>query len=553
MEHVITIPCIEGNATPVVTDILRNLPADKPVVIRFEKGVYTFDKDGCFPREITGGYLSKSVKQIIFLLENCNDVTIDGGGSTFMFVDRLFPFALFNCRNITLENFKIDFNFCRYCQGKVIRSDEDGFELEIDRKAFSFSINEAGNVTFASGSDRFSTADLAILIGNTVFGKPPWDYIFTGDDSLDKSHLATTYIETDAEETASGLRFTYRAGSRRLKLDVEDILFFNYEPRANLNIMVGECENITIRNVEMYRSGGMGVACDFSKDILIDGLQVRVPEDRQDFFSLTADSMFFTHCYGNVIVRNSLVEKTIDDALNIHGFYTIVDSVNGKQMVLKEGLASHCGTRPGYPGNRMQFYDQTTQELSGEAVIESVTALPDGSFEVIADRELDFISPGDLVENDTLSANFLFENNRLFRCPQLRVSDNGKLIIRNNVFEECVALLVDDLIDYWRETGCVNDLLIEGNTFINTPRAGGNEGAVRILTTRIPSCSVRNKNIRISGNVFQNTERTPVQIEMEFADDIVISDNTFACGDLQKLITARECSNLTQNNNIVKQ
>lgn len=552
MQTTITIPHIEGNATPYVTNILRTLAGSEEVMISFEKGTYFFHKEGCNAKEISVGYLSETVKQIIFLLEKIENLTIDGNGSTFVFTDRLFPFALLNCKNITLKNFIIDFSFCRYCQGKVLSTDDKGFELAIDRNAFQYSINEKGNVVFSSGSDGFSTADLPILIGNTVFGKAPWDYIFTGTDNLDRSCLATTYIETDASETEAGLYFAYRENSRRLKLDLNDLLFFNYEPRANVNILMYESEKITIQNVQMYRSGGMGVVGHFSKDILIDGLQVIVPEGREDSFSLTADSMFFTHCYGDVVVRNSRVEKSIDDALNIHGFYTEVAQVNGKKAVLKEGLFSHKGTTAGYVGNLMQFYHKDTQNFAGEAVIKSINILPDKSFEMLMDRELDFVSAGDLVENDTLSANFLFENNYLYRCPQVRVSDNGKLIVRNNIFEECIALLIDDLIHYWRETGCINDLTIIDNTFINTPRAGGDTGAIFITTTRLPECTMRHKNVVIARNKFENSAKTPIQIRVEYTDNITISDNVFACDDMNELIKIKACNNLAVENNSIK-
>ncbi|MBQ9789443.1 MAG: hypothetical protein IJW31_07610 [Lentisphaeria bacterium] len=552
MNTIINIPNLQGNATPYIANVLQALDKNANITISFAKGIYTFDKTGCSAKEIPVGYLSKSQKNIIFLLDKIENLTIDGNGSTFMFTDRLFPFALLNCRNITLKNFIIDFSFCRYCQGTVLNSDENSFELAIDRNAFQYSINAKGNVVFASGSDSFSTADLPILIGNTIIGKAPWDYIFAGEDDQDKSKLATSFIETDAEETDAGIRFNYRSNSRRLKLDINDLVFFNYEPRANINILMYECEKIAIQNVKMYRSGGMGIVGEFSKNILIDGLQVIVPATRNDFFSLTADSMFFTHCYGDVTVRNSRVEKTIDDALNIHGFYTEVAQVDGKKLILNEGLFSHKGTKIGYVGNLLQFYNRDTQNFVGEAIIEEINISDNESFELLMDRELFFVGEGDLVENDTLSANFLFENNHLYHCPQVRASDNGKLIIRNNIFEECIALLVDDLIDYWRETGCVNDLTISNNTFINTPWAGGDNGAINIFTTRIPTCEVRHKNIKITNNIFKNTANNPVQIKVEYADNVIIENNSFACGNMDKLITVKSCNDLKIENNQIK-
>jgi hypothetical protein len=256
--------------------------------------------------------------------------------------------------------------------------------------------------------------------------------------------------------------------------------------------------------------------------------------------ALTDEEYVFVCKKGNIALVNS--------------FNSFLDEIeaNGKYDALVSKYFEGKGTKIGYVGNLLQFFNKDTQNLVGEAVIQEVIALANGSYELIMDRELSLVAEGDLVENDTLSANFLFENNHLYHCPQVRASDNGKLIVRNNIFEECIALLVDDLIDYWRETGCVNDLTITDNTFINTPWAGGDNGAINIFTTRIPTCEVRHKNIKITNNIFKNTANNPVQIKVEYADNVIIENNSFACGNMDKLITVKSCNDLKIENNQIK-
>ena len=457
-------------------------------------------------------------------------------------------------QNVILENFSIDFDFCRYCQGEVISSNEEGFELKINRNTFYCSLNEAGNVVFKSGNEYFSTADLPILIGNTIFSKPPWDYIFAGQDTLCKDHLPTTHIQTDAVETENGLKFLYRPDSRRLNLELHDTLFFIYEPRANINILLQECSNIQVRHVSMSRSGGMGLVCEYTKDILIDDLQVKVPENRQDSFTLTADAMFFSNCSGQITVRNSYVEKTMDDALNIHGFYSIVQEIRNKNtLVLTAGLDSHGKLKPGFTGDELLFYRNDTHEPITGSRIKNISLCSECSYLVELTDGLEGVSPGDLVKNASHSADFVFENNHIFRCPHLRISNNGKRLIRNNIIEECHAILVNDLIEYWREAGSVDDLVIENNSFINTPRFNPFNGAVCIQTTRKPDCSIRHKNILIRNNRFNCATSTQVQIRVEHADDVTICGNTFNTGKLDSLICTDDCHGLTLKENQIRQ
>ena len=183
----------KDNFSPCIVDLFARLPQDEEVLIRFEKGIYNFWAEGAFHSDRSVSALHAELRTFVFLLENKRNITIDGCGSEFIFHDRLSPFALFDCRNIKLCNLTIDFSFSRYCQGDVLSSDESGFELKIDETLFKTDVDLTGQVIFYSGNQPFSTADKVVLLGNAIFGKPPWDYIFSGDTQTSKENLPTGY------------------------------------------------------------------------------------------------------------------------------------------------------------------------------------------------------------------------------------------------------------------------------------------------------------------------------------------------------------------------
>ena len=101
----------ENRTGEIVQAILDAPPGS---TIRFSKGRYDFYREGAFSWYLTPPCNANSDKQVIFPLIGKKKLTIDGGGSDFLFHDRLFPFSLWQSSEITLKNFSIDFSFPRF-------------------------------------------------------------------------------------------------------------------------------------------------------------------------------------------------------------------------------------------------------------------------------------------------------------------------------------------------------------------------------------------------------------------------------------------------------
>lgn len=105
----IVISNTKENSTPVVINTLNTLKNSKNAVIRFERGKYYFTKQGCFEGLFYPSNNASGMKKVIFPIIGFDGLTIDGGGSEFIFCDRVFPFIIQNSKNITLKNFTVDF------------------------------------------------------------------------------------------------------------------------------------------------------------------------------------------------------------------------------------------------------------------------------------------------------------------------------------------------------------------------------------------------------------------------------------------------------------
>ncbi|MHB1152358.1 MAG: hypothetical protein ACYCWE_03650 [Eubacteriales bacterium] len=535
-----------GNATFSAAEAVGKIEAGSENLIRFEKGIYHFGREGCKTREMNAVNIDHGIKHVVFDLEGIENLTVDGCGSEFIFDDILFPFALTGCKIITLKNFIIDFSFSRYCQGDITVSDESGFELAVDKSLFRAETDGQGHVIFHSCREPFTTANQLILLANSVFGKAPWDYLFAGDTSAGKDNLPTGYIETDASTTERGIRFTYREGSRRPVYPPSERLLFCYEPRANADIFAGDCENINIEHVSLYRAGGMGIVAARTKDFFADYVAIKVRPGRDECRSTTADGFYFVQCSGRIEIRNSEISETLDDALNIHGIYNIVSAKTEDGIVVKAGINEHTGFAVCDAGDKITFSDSKTHRYKGNAVVRGIHRQEDGSILLKTDGDCAEIREGDLIENDDRAADFIFENNRVFGCPHLRISDNGKIVLRGNTFERISALLIIDLLAYWYESGAVKEMTAEDNLFLNTPRAGDGYPVI-VYSSRSADTDIRHANLSIRNNRFICPNGHALSISS--VDGLSITGNTFEGGTRESMFALRDCTEVREEDN----
>lgn len=104
----LTVDECGNNASIAVGKTLELLSDCKDSKIVFEKGIYHFYAEGTRKKFCAVSNNSSSDKNIVFSIEHFDGLTVDGCGSTFVFHDMVFPFAISKSRNVILENFCAD-------------------------------------------------------------------------------------------------------------------------------------------------------------------------------------------------------------------------------------------------------------------------------------------------------------------------------------------------------------------------------------------------------------------------------------------------------------
>lgn len=512
------------NRTAEIVNVL--LHAGKGEVLSFEKGVYDFWVDGTYREYLNPGCNKSGDKNIVFPLFNLEDVTIEGNGSTFMFHDRVFPFALKNSCNVTLKNFSVDFSFPRCMIACVKEVNSEGVRFSIDKEKYSYGVNEHGNFLINAGEDIFSTAERRYFLKQGYGGNSVNYCCFLAAGNLyyniDTDVLPAGVLRVNAEETDDGIffRFTSENTEEVRFCEGEEVLVSFDELRENDNFFFERCKDITLENVHIIQGAGMGFTGQCTENFTLK--KCRVAPDGKIPFSTTADSVLLTNFTGLVRMEECYFENTLDDGFSIHGFYACVDRITGSnKVVLKFMHDSQSGVNFLFHGDRIHISDGVTlNEKAETAHIKSAYFMDDLHYlNVEFEEEIEsFISVGDFIENPDRTPDVVIENCVFVNTVALRIGSAGKVVFKNNTVKGCSGVLINDLLHYWHASGPVRNVNIENNVMEECTFG------VQMSVDRYEDTDVYHQNVHIRNNKFINCV---TGIYADKTDGLLISENTF--------------------------
>ena len=457
-----------NNATPAVISALGEL-GKKGGILLFEKGEYHFYEEGCRKEFFAVSNNSAGEKSIVFPLFNTRGLTVDGGGSTFVFHGKVFPFIADGCRDLIIKNAIIDRSEPHFVALKIRDVDRHGFGLEIDSEKFPFKI-EKGSLIFKREWGEFSGLEKKLALHSADRFRVR--YLFTGECSDSKYNLPVAYMNADATLTDYGARLTYREDE-----NASECLFFENESlyvivdgnRENDLIFLNECKGVTIENLTVRAAIGMGVIGQLSSDIKIKNFSTDSAY-YGNAITISADAMHFVNCDGFLDISDCRITHTGDDILNVHGMYTLLTSADKstvKAKIMHQEQRYFCPYRN---GDKLPLIDKKTlrqiayfkvEDFSvGGELGEDITL--EGNFE----SGFEALDQADeiLIENPERMPDMVLRNCYFSNYPHLRISGGGKMLVENSVFEKSrAAVLLIDLSDYWYESGRIKDFTFRGN------------------------------------------------------------------------------------------
>ncbi len=464
------------NATPAVTEALKALGGTDGARLFFETGTYHFYADGATERLCAVSNNNRGIKHVVFPVQGMRNLTVDGGGSVFVFHGKAFPFAATDCRGLTLENMVFDRALPPVASLRFRDITEDGFFMEIDRSLTPYRVENGDLIFPREGWELRSDERMMPLHKIEPFGV---QYLFTAHCRDQRENLPAPICDAYAEEADGGVRFRYLPGTpTKLRMAEGERGLTIAEGGRDLDVIwICDCERVKLRNLTVRRGCGMGVIAQTTQDIEVDRFRTDSASGGSEI-SLTADALHFVNCTGRVDIHDCRIENTMDDAVNVHGVYTELESAEETALHVRLMHHEQKGVNVYRPGDRLRLADASMRTVSEFLVSEvafegdGVTALRIGGIFLSGAENA---TPGCYVENPGRMPDVHLRNNRFFHLPNLRISGEGELVIEDNEMECCCsALTATDLARYWFESGRVRHLVFRRNRMKNCNALGGN-------------------------------------------------------------------------------
>lgn len=478
-------------------------------------GTYHVYADECSaPVVCVSNHGYNGFKYAAIAIEDAHDLTIDGGNSTFI-LHGMMDFAIISrSKNITLRNLLVRCaDSCNF-QGKVTCLDEGCVTVELEEHP---ELIVHGDRIFQKFNDNqyeamgrtldyvTKTRELRRGSGDNNFGAPTGKLKKTLDGNTLKIYDAPVMPE------------------------LGDTIVFTMSRRCNQAFLASHSKNVLFENITVGTCWGMAFIAQKCENVTIRACTVTPDEGR--CWSAGQDATHFVNCRGNVVIENSLFENQLDDAVNLHGIYTVIAKRAENRILVKYGHFQSTGIDIYSVGDRIQALDRESQQPLGFATVSSVEVL-NGIHTCLELSDIEGeIAEGMIVENLSDVADAYIRNNviRNNRARGMLIAAKGHIEITKNHFHSGGAAiqLESDPIK-WLECGSVVDLTVSEN-FFDDCRHGKWSRAVIDINKRKKTVEgfYYHDTIRVINNRFTQTNAPCVCADN--VKNLVFLDNEYAC------------------------
>lgn len=513
----------ENDVTYDVLCALEEMKTSGERILSFEKGRYNFSPDyaaervSCILNHDNDGF-----KKIGLPIIDFDGLTIDGGGSDFVFNGVMLPAEITNSKNVTLKNFSVDYPVAQYAHATVLESAPNRLKIKIwDNSPFKV-INHS--LKFSLGQNEYFDPVFFLDIDADT------DKIAEGSSRIMIENMDATRDETDPSVVTLIGKELWHVPKKGNTL----CLFFG--ERFAGGIFVNSSENVTLENVTIHHALGMGVICQLSKNITLESVKIVPSEGR--YVSAYADATHFVNCRGDIILNNCLFEKHFDDCLNCHGIYMQIDKIiNAKTVLARFVHHQQLGTELFKAGENVELIDHDTLLTTEKNVVKSVKPISRNLSVIEFEKEFgEKIKPKDCIESVDAAPNLTVTNCTMRKAfPRgLLITTRGKVVVENNLFNTVgSAIHISGDANYWFESGCVRNVTIKNNVFDRCATVKGSPTAANCnvisIAPQVPSPNANDgyyhENITVTNNKFITAHENVLRAVS--VKNLVFKDNEF--------------------------
>lgn len=462
---------------------------DGPVTVRFPKGRYDLYPDQAPERELyvsntAGTNSSVKDKKIGILVEDMQDVTIDGDGSELVFHGKMTEFVAINSENITFKNYSTDFEVPTVIDVTVEETDGNSAIVYVP-ECYNYQISGT-TITWLSDvspytGQRYWTATNGLGYTQTYDEK-------TGLTQREGNGLFSNV--TSIEDLGNNrLKFNYSSRSSQVRPGL--CYQMRYTLRDTPGTFFWKSKDINLENIDIEYLHGFGMVGQHSENITLNDVDFEAPGEKGRTTAGFADFIQMSGCKGKIDIQNCTFSNPHDDPINIHGTFNQVTRIISENKIEVTYMHNETAGFPNYfVGDQIEFMTKGDM-ITVDDSIRTVTAVdgPDGQGGNMGEGSgsltriiltLDRPIPesvqvnSHVVENITYTPDVYIANNIFKETPTRGIlcTTRGEVVIEKNYFDGMgmASIYISDDAQSWYESGPCRNVTIRDNVF-SRPRA----------------------------------------------------------------------------------
>ncbi len=472
--------------SPIVREILENHPGR--ICLSFDEGIYPF-----YPMEAAEKYVAisnndNSLKKIAFLLEGRKGISIRGKDSELLFHGSMSPFFIRDCEKVTISGIRISYDHPFVLEGTVLSNDTE-------EKSFTMRIESRNLYEVKDSMLMIRGYDWEIPLGENIVFNAVKGCPLANAERYAGFPAEELHCEDLGENVVKIINFNSRV------LPPAGSIYVDKGPHGNNRLYpvlaIQDSRNIVLQDITVHDSGAMSLIAENCRDIRLNRFNTSVKEEQKRMIASSADATHFVGCTGKIEIEECLFESMLDDAVNIHGTYMKVDSVQADS----DAAVLHCsfghfqqeGFRFCSAGDTLALVDRSSLQTVGKGVLRSLDIVNENHYILDAGILSGAVPAGVCLAVENLSTSkadvrITGCTVRKNRARSLLLSSGGKIVVDGCHFASMMAgIRICGDANYWYESGRTDEIIIRDNTFYNLGNGGWSPQAVLQVDPVIPT------------------------------------------------------------------
>jgi hypothetical protein len=489
-------PNSKTNCVDAVQKALEICKGKESAILVFPKGRYDF-------------YPTTEGRQNGIAIVNQKNLVIDGQGSEFIFHGIMGVCLISRSENITVRNFSVDWDKPFIAQGTIVDTQNDWIDIKFDTEEYPFEITD-GKLFFLGENWRRQVEGYTLL-----FDKTTKELVYrTRDNALGGNDLFNQKAEQLAPDT---VRFH---GKPKFKPESGTFIALWLGRYIQVAFNLERSKDVVLENIDVYHSLSHGVVGFKTENITLRNVDYKTNEKKNRVFSIIADGYHLNTCKGLVKIENCTQVGMGDDFLNLHGMNVMIQK-RVDDYTVEVGVTGKTGASYVLDvGDEVWFINGETVQRGETGTIKEIKEIRDNSKLIAKHLVFEQKIPADLKEKDALENKTWTAELEVRGCNILKkhrargllITTPKRAVIEDNYFRSAgTAILIEGDVNYWYESGAVNDLTIRNNVFEDCFSSGFSGDWGHAVITVHPSFKPQtenteayHRNIRIENNTFKS-------------------------------------------------